>query len=203
MKNGFLVLICTFSLFSSFSYKNNSSKETPKVIIEEEKTMFIGFDNLLIGSVFEKSKFFKYFTTFNKPNDQVKDYSIDKLQISKEIGIVENVHVYTYGGKIYWVTFRTGIYCNYSKIDYKIIYDGANQDYSYKKIDRYYTPDKSIMISKEAVKVPTVKGDDFYFSDQYNYEYLNRNILGKIRNMKQQKINSKNKADYMKDMKQF
>lgn len=189
MKNVSLVLICLFSLFSC---KNKTSEVIPVEIIEKKKE-FLGFDGLLIGSVFEDSEFFKYFITNNKPNDQIKIYSVDKLKISNDIGVVESVDVYTYDGKIKDVKFHTGKYSYLARIQDKIdsvaelYFTQRNYDKEY-----YLTLDKRIEITKQRIQI----GLSGY---AYQFEFLDEKLKKEI----ELKADSLEKANYFKDMKQF
>lgn len=192
MKNMFLVL----ALIGLFSFKNNTPEETPKetpketsVEIIQKKNVLVGFDGLLIGSVFKDSKFFKYFTTYTKPNSQLKQYNVDKLRISNDVGIVESVIVITYNGRIKDLSFSMGKYTNVNEIQSKIS-QIANWYFKepHQEKDYYMTPDKRVKITEEMYTTP--------WKSYYHYEFHDE----KLKKEMQLNASRKEKEDYFKDV---
>lgn len=118
LKKGFIIL--TFILFSC---ENKNAGHSPK---------FNGFGDLVIGAEFRNLKFYRMF----KKEDE-DTYSIEKYKLSPEIGIVENVTIKLYKGRISDVNFKEGKYTSTNNLENDLNFDkdisdklsSDNQDY--------------------------------------------------------------------------
>lgn len=91
----------------------------------EGKNSFKGIGELNIGSKFDSIPSYKFFTKVNE-----NEYTLNEFEISKEIGILENLKVKTKKGKIYSVSFSKGKYSNSSDVDFAMYDEFDETDFS-------------------------------------------------------------------------
>ena len=119
---------------------------------------FKGIGELIVDTPFEKVSNYKKF----KKNGNI--YSLEKYEISKEIGVVEFVEVEVYKGLIYKVNFCNGPFTNkfYFKINDTTISSGYN-NVTY--IDYVYN-DGSVTIEEVAVDANGVDANGDSYSNE-------------------------------------
>jgi hypothetical protein len=163
----------------------------------EGKNSFKGIGELNIGSKFDSISYYKFFTKVNE-----NQYTLNKLEISKEIGIIEDLKVNTKNGKIYSVSFSTGKYSNSSDIDFAM-YDVFDEtDFSK---DNHKEDDKCVFqtyISNDG-KLGLERNYFVGLGTGVNFIYYDNEITKEIeaKDDSLKKIqNEKEKIEFMKDM---
>ncbi len=188
------IFIATF-LFCLISCNEKTSKT--------RLNLFKGYGELLIGAKFDSIPSYKL---FNKNPEGY--FELDKYEISKEIGVIEDVVVKTKNGRIYDVSFSNGKYTDVLKLDeamLKMQEESFSRDPKLDDEDSehlfYKTYDGKISFSKVVYKdqdLAVLKG---YYSNDYSYyDYeINTAIMDNERKIQ----DSVEKAEYMKDVKQL
>ena len=163
----------------------------------EGKNSFKGIGELNIGSKFDSISSYKFFTKVNE-----NEYTLNKLEISKEIGIIEDLNVKTKNGKIYSVSFSTGKYSNSSDVDFAM-YDVFDEtDYSE---DNHKEDDKCV-IQTYISNNGKLGLDRIYFvglGSGVDFIYYDNEITKEIQAKEDSLKNiqdAKEKIEFMKDM---
>jgi hypothetical protein len=138
------ILVATTIFLYSCEIKQSDTNTITNKTDSIKHEPFKGFGELIVDTPFEKVSNYKKF----KKNGNI--YSLEKYEISKEIGVVEFVEVELYDGLIYKVKFCNGPFTKdfYFKINDTIISSGYNKD-TY--IDYSYIPkNNDIVVVEEA-----------------------------------------------------
>ncbi|MBK9104199.1 MAG: hypothetical protein IPL92_06415 [Saprospiraceae bacterium] len=189
MKNLFLLLITTFT----FSCTNSSELNS--------ESQFSGYGELIIGNQIDSIRSFSLFKEVSE-----NEYSIDKYELTKEIGVVEEVGVKTKDGVIYEVKFDIGKYTNKSVLDSQLqklrkegISRRLNKNSDNLEILFYKTSDDRIELTRMTFKDSRLLALNGYFSA--SYRYYDKRINDEINSMNKAIQDSIEKAIYMKDVK--
>ena len=176
----------------------NSCDKMPK---QKRENKFHGIGEFIIGAKFDTLKSYKL---FRKNSDT--EFELEKFELTKEIGVVENLIVKTQNGKIYSVSFKRGKFTNTLEID-DYLKDFEETEFSrekkmnsdlaeywfYETFDNKIGFDKQRMLDKE---LAVMYG---YYVEDYSYNDLE--IENKIREKEQTEKDSIEKAEYMEDVK--
>lgn len=170
---------------------------------EIKKSNFEGFGELLIGVPFDS---IPSSGLFNKNNET--QFVLNKLELTKEIGVVESVEVKTENGKIYEVKFTTGKFTNAANIkSYLSLVDETDFSKDHNKGEKaiemrtYKTNDESITLETMVYTDPVFYGMNGYYSIKYTY--YDSKIIEAIREKEQAEIDSIEKVEYFKDVKKL
>ena len=163
---------------------------------------FKGIGELIIGAKFDSIPSHKLFDKKNK-----NEYVLNKFELTKNIGIVENVNIKLNKGYIYSVSFTSGKFTNKSLIEECMVknsieseYSGISNDESYEG-KTYESLNHQISISYFTLKDKNLIAlQGFYATD---YFYSDIKIENEYESKSKAKKDSIEKANYMKDVKQI
>ena len=163
-----------------------------------DKTSFQGLGEFKIGVKFDS---IPSSGLFDKINDN--EFRLNKFEISKEIGFVEDLIVKVENGEIYEVEFSSGEYTDNFIIDQKLK-NGAKESYNSDDGGMEYTSYKSnngkVEISRMELKDETLAVLNGFF--QNLYKYSDSKISMEKANIEERIKDSIEKAEYMKDVRQ-
>ena len=185
-----ILFICSL-LFLISCNESNKSKIT---------NQFYGIGEFKIGAKFDTLKSYKLFEKVSE-----NEYEIDKLELTKEIGVVEDLKIKTNNGKIYYVSFSKGKFTKELEIDDYFKYlretdfskeQKMNNEIAeylfYESYDNKIAFEKQTMIDKE---LAVVVG---YYDADYNYNDIN--INNKITKKEKTVNDSIEKSIYMENV---
>lgn len=176
----------------------HSCDKMPK---QKRENKFHGIGEFIIGAKFDTLKSYKL---FEKNSDS--EFELEKFELTKEIGVVEDLTVKTQNGKIYSVSFKRGKFTNTFELD-KYLIDFEETEFSReKKMNSdlaeywfYETFDNKIGFNKQRMLDKELAVMYGYYAEDYSYNDLE--IENKIREKEQTEKDSIEKAEYMEDVK--
>lgn len=188
-----IILILFLSIVTSISCNKSTKREM--------KNQFSGIGEFIIGAKFDTLKSYKL---FDKKTDT--EFNIEKFELTKEIGIIEDLTIKTENGKIYEVSFSKGKFTNEIEIDSYFKNLEETEFSKEKKMNNeiaeylfYVTEDKKVGFDKTTMidkELAVVKG--YYDAD---YIYNDIIVYDRIRKKAEKAKDSLEKSIYMEDVK--
>lgn len=159
----------------------------------EDKNPFTGLGELKIGAQFDSIPSYSFYK-----KERENEYVLNKFEISKELGILEDLKIKTQNGKIYSVEFSTGKYSKAQDIDFAMW--GVFEETKFSK--EQYEKGRGFVLQTYVSNNKKLKLERSYFIGLGNgVKFVYHDF--KITNQIEAKLDSIKKLDYIEEKKEF